>query len=271
MPNRPEVFPKWAASDEIDPISGQNNIVEPPDERKESGWKRREIPPRQWENWLARLSWQWIRWARDRIDALTSTVGGLSATVDDVVSQTEENTATIENSTTSPVAWFLARRTEDGTLKAQDPDEPDDLTTKSFVEEIKTSLLGTYYSNPVYIDLLTVGTSADHVSPYEKEIVAADFAGISSNAKMLLVHVGVNSEMAAHGRVGIRSGGGGGWRWLHGTYREIEGENEPVEYTFNGGVACLSWCEVNEGKVELRVETDGENMTVDVAVIAEIT
>jgi hypothetical protein len=32
MANKPAKFPDWAVINEIDPVSGQNNVVEPPDD-----------------------------------------------------------------------------------------------------------------------------------------------------------------------------------------------------------------------------------------------
>ena len=51
-------FPRWATEDQIDPISGQNNVVEPPTTKKDNGWARKEIPPRQWFNWLGRKTYE---------------------------------------------------------------------------------------------------------------------------------------------------------------------------------------------------------------------
>ena len=66
MAEKPDKFPDWATEEEIDEVSGQANFVEPPDFRKESGWTRREIPPRQWFNWLARKTGLWFRWVEER-------------------------------------------------------------------------------------------------------------------------------------------------------------------------------------------------------------
>lgn len=62
MPTKPTKFPEWASQDETDPTSGEANVAEPPESRKDSGWSRREIPPRQWFNWLGRLTYEWIEW-----------------------------------------------------------------------------------------------------------------------------------------------------------------------------------------------------------------
>lgn len=57
---RPTVLPEWATTDQLDPISGQNNVLTPPPEQLLYGWKRLQFPPRNWFNWLARYTYQWL-------------------------------------------------------------------------------------------------------------------------------------------------------------------------------------------------------------------
>lgn len=59
MAEKPD-FPRWATEDQVNAVSGQLNVVEPPEERKDSGWDRFEIPPRQWLNWIARKTYEWL-------------------------------------------------------------------------------------------------------------------------------------------------------------------------------------------------------------------
>ena len=70
MADKPEKFPDWALEDEVDEVSGQLNVVEPPAQRFDSGWTRREIPPRQWMNWLLRKTALWFRWLEDKVEGL---------------------------------------------------------------------------------------------------------------------------------------------------------------------------------------------------------
>ena len=70
MVDKPDRFPDWATEEQVDPISEQVNRTEPPEFQKESGWTRREIPPRQWWNWTLWTIGRWIRWAEDRIEGL---------------------------------------------------------------------------------------------------------------------------------------------------------------------------------------------------------
>lgn len=76
MATKPTVLPKWAEDDQIDPVSGESNVYEPPENRKLSGWNRREIPPRQWFNWLARYYYRWILWAKEKIEGSDSLILG---------------------------------------------------------------------------------------------------------------------------------------------------------------------------------------------------
>jgi len=64
MATKPD-FPRWATEEQVDSISGQLNVVEPPPERKDSGWDRHEIPPRQWLNWIALKTYEWLVYIDD--------------------------------------------------------------------------------------------------------------------------------------------------------------------------------------------------------------
>lgn len=57
---RPNKYPRWASEDSTDPVTLSKNVIEPPEEKKDIGWSRGEKPPRNWENWLDRLTYQWI-------------------------------------------------------------------------------------------------------------------------------------------------------------------------------------------------------------------
>jgi len=141
MAERPDKLPEWATVDEIDPVSGQSNVVEPPPERKESGWTRREIPPRQWFNWLARYYKQWIEWARDILDAATNI-------------QTPDT---------------IAKRDASGRMRAADPVDLQDVVTLGFVADPANYNLSQdgYYRLPGGLVLqwvsaiVTVGTNID--------------------------------------------------------------------------------------------------------------
>jgi len=125
MAERPDKLPEWATVDEIDPVSGQSNVVEPPPERKESGWTRREIPPRQWFNWLARYYKRWIEWARDILDAATN----------------------IETPDT------IAKRDASGRMRAVDPSNSQDVVTKAFMESFVADPTNSSLTQNGYYDL----------------------------------------------------------------------------------------------------------------------
>lgn len=72
MADKPTDLPEWATTEEVDPVSGQSNRVEPPTDKKDTGWDRREIPPRQWLNWLLWVISKWVGW----LDAGTSSATG---------------------------------------------------------------------------------------------------------------------------------------------------------------------------------------------------
>lgn len=61
MVDRPSDYPVWAEMNRVDPISGQNNVTTPPLEKQQYGWDFNEQPPRNWFNWLGRLTNNWIQ------------------------------------------------------------------------------------------------------------------------------------------------------------------------------------------------------------------
>lgn len=67
---KPDKIPYWAREDETDDVSGQPNVAEPTEGKKDSGWEREELPPRQWLNWLQRLTGEWIAWFDEQVTDL---------------------------------------------------------------------------------------------------------------------------------------------------------------------------------------------------------
>lgn len=59
---KPSTFPVWADEDQVDPTSGQNNVLTPPTEKQQFGWDRLEFPPRNWFNWLGRYTNRWLQY-----------------------------------------------------------------------------------------------------------------------------------------------------------------------------------------------------------------
>lgn len=64
---KPAKLPAWATEDKKDPITGQWNVVDPPDEKKEVGWLI-ERPVRNYMNWLFRTIHDWIKYFDDNLD-----------------------------------------------------------------------------------------------------------------------------------------------------------------------------------------------------------
>lgn len=67
---KPTQLPEWASEDQVDGVSGQPNVAEPSTTKKEAGWEREELPPRQWLNWWQRLVYRWIEWIDTELSAL---------------------------------------------------------------------------------------------------------------------------------------------------------------------------------------------------------
>ena len=58
---RPESLPQWATTEVTNAETGQLNVIEPPQEKKNKGWEFKEFPPRNWFNWLFRTIYYWLR------------------------------------------------------------------------------------------------------------------------------------------------------------------------------------------------------------------
>jgi len=66
MATRPTVFPDFATDDLNNGLYGAPNVQEPPLSKKESGWDWGEPPPREWMNWIHRISNNWIKYNDER-------------------------------------------------------------------------------------------------------------------------------------------------------------------------------------------------------------
>lgn len=69
---RPSVDPDWAETLAADPVSGQNNRVEPPASWKADGWSYQEKPPRNYDNFVKWNTGQWIKYL-DQVGARPAT------------------------------------------------------------------------------------------------------------------------------------------------------------------------------------------------------
>jgi len=82
----PSSFPDWAVQNQVDDVSGQNNVLVPPPEKQQYGWSRLEFPVRQWFNWLFRTINDWIQYLAQQ--------AGLKVTTDGTGSTAAFNTVT---------------------------------------------------------------------------------------------------------------------------------------------------------------------------------
>ncbi len=64
---RPTQFPDWAITNVIDPIEGSPNVLEPPDEDKQVGWRPRQVCPNNAMNWIHRLTNDWLKYLDQQV------------------------------------------------------------------------------------------------------------------------------------------------------------------------------------------------------------
>lgn len=83
---RPSKFPEYARNDVVDPTSGVNNVVEPGESKKDLGHgPLGEFPPRQYMNWIHRLTTEWLKWLDEQVtDVLPVSSGTYQAKVETV-------------------------------------------------------------------------------------------------------------------------------------------------------------------------------------------
>lgn len=65
---KPTKLPEWASKLGVDPVTKQNNRVEPDEAVKDSGFTFNEKPSRQTFNWLLYTIYEWIKWLNENID-----------------------------------------------------------------------------------------------------------------------------------------------------------------------------------------------------------
>jgi len=77
MVTRPTIeLPRWATVDTESTISGINNVIEPPESKKNVGWNTFEMPARQFFNFLARSTYEWLNYHNYLLqDRFTTTDG----------------------------------------------------------------------------------------------------------------------------------------------------------------------------------------------------
>ena len=84
MADRPSVFPRWASNDVTSPETDINNVVEPPDSKKNTGWHAFEAPARNFVNWLHRITNNWIEYLDDRVTNRNKVTDGDGAQLFDI-------------------------------------------------------------------------------------------------------------------------------------------------------------------------------------------
>ena len=58
------IFPRWASEEVENPINKELNVYEPSEQKKDLGWDLDEVPPRQYFNWLARQTYDALKYLR---------------------------------------------------------------------------------------------------------------------------------------------------------------------------------------------------------------
>ena len=70
--SQPSVKPDWATDDVGNGLGDANNVQEPPLGKKQEGYDYGEKPPREFQNWLHRITNLWIYYLDERVTAILS-------------------------------------------------------------------------------------------------------------------------------------------------------------------------------------------------------
>jgi len=69
---KPNKYPEWAKNLVRDEINKEFNRYEPPQAKKDIGWVRGEVPPRQWVNYQYNLINEWIEYFDSKVTTSAS-------------------------------------------------------------------------------------------------------------------------------------------------------------------------------------------------------
>ena len=68
--SRPSVFPVFASTDRADGALGGNNVVAADSSHQLYGWQYNEKPPREYFNWLHRITNNWLAYLDENVTSL---------------------------------------------------------------------------------------------------------------------------------------------------------------------------------------------------------
>lgn len=134
MATRPDKFPEFALDDVVDSVSGQPNVSEPPSELKNSGWIRKQKPPRQYFNWLHRLTHNWLKYLDEREEYPLSGSFDIECHGGDTVVTRENNGYYIANSKVAFVCIKFTQWDINGTSGIKISGIPTDAVAPSSME-----------------------------------------------------------------------------------------------------------------------------------------
>jgi hypothetical protein len=146
----PSNVPNWALQDQVDPVSGQNNVLVPPNQQQQFGWIRAAFPPRQWFNWLGRLTAQWIAYFKQNDSKAITTISFAPAIV-------------AAGSSTSTTAVLPISQLSRAAVMVYVNDENNANNTSWFIGNYTGNTVSDKVPQTVYSNHLTVG-AIDHTT-----------------------------------------------------------------------------------------------------------
>lgn len=166
---KPTKLPEWATVPSTDPVVGGDNIVEPPEQLKQTGWLRGQYPPANYMNWLQNLAYQWLEYLDVRVDEIHgfgSTVDGLGL-VNNATNKTDILPGSFKDIPSNKAFTLASTLTKEDMLDWEEGDQnggfPDALTqaTDTFYHKFMLAKLDGTIDSGVDSSLSAVNLLAD--------------------------------------------------------------------------------------------------------------
>lgn len=149
---KPSLHPDFATDDALDPVSGANNVEEPEANKKLRGWDRHERPPRQWMNWVHRVTALWTHYLEEITDTHIVEISDLYDQVGTLQSDLNGVEAELAAATSVNTPDTLMLRDAAGRARVTDPLAAQDIATKNYVDTtVNTAVANAQFPSNTYL------------------------------------------------------------------------------------------------------------------------
>lgn len=140
------------------------------------------------------------------------------------------------------------------------------IMTRQVASQMSGLLQATWFDAPVQVlSQVTVDPGANGT------LDVANIAGLSNNARSLLVHMAARSGESHNLWGGIKLPSHANYKRLIGTYGEFAGQSEPAAYNVTHGQSNQLWYPLENGQLDWKFEVLSDStITTEIFVLAEL-